>query len=54
MVARSIRERDLEADGIFTRQIWSSKYIAPGNIISWDNIQSIRAPKTSGAVPGRV
>lgn len=44
-------ERDLESDGVFTRQLWSKQRIKTGEEISWDNIQSIRGPQDSGAIP---
>ena len=37
-------ETDLSAKSIYTRQFWSIKDIQKGDILSFDNIKSIRAP----------
>lgn len=44
-------ERDLEKDGIFTRQLWTRQDVRRGEILTWENIKSIRAPVRSKGVP---
>lgn len=41
--------RDLSKDGIFTRQLWSKKKIKKGDLLTWDNIRSLRAPADTEA-----
>ena len=41
-------ETNLQKKGIFTRQLWSTKDIAAGDALSWENIKSIRAPHNAG------
>jgi N-acetylneuraminate synthase len=43
-------ETDLKAKGIYTRQFWTIENIEQGDILSNDNIKSIRGPSDSGAV----
>ncbi len=43
-------DSDLKKKGIFTRQFWSIKDIKKGEVLSYDNIRSIRAPADSGAL----
>ena len=40
---------DTKSNGIFTRQLWTKCKIMAGDVLSWDNIMSIRAPQNSGA-----
>lgn len=43
---------DLSKKNIFTRQLWSTEKIRKGDLFTWDNIRSIRAPSgTSGLSP---
>ncbi len=43
-------ETNLKEKSIFTRQLWTIKDIKAGEVISWDNIKSIRAPSDSGGM----
>jgi len=43
-------ETNLKKKGIFTRQLWTIKDIKAGEVISWENIKSIRAPSDSGGM----
>jgi len=43
-------DTNLKDKGIFTRQFWTIKNIEEGEIFSFENIKSIRAPVDSGAV----
>ena len=52
--SRGIRfggERDLDKDGIFTRQLWSKKRIEAGQLLDWGNVKSVRAPISCCGVP---
>ena len=43
-------DRDLNKDSIFTRQLWSKSNIKKGDIITWNNIKSIRAPDNENGI----
>ena len=43
-------ETNLKKKGIFTRQFWTVKPIKSGDMITNENIKSIRAPQDSGAI----
>lgn len=43
-------ERDLSNDGIFTRQLWTSRAVQPGEAFSWENVVSIRAPHNGKSI----
>ena len=44
---------DLEQRSIFTRQLWSKVDIKKGDVLSWENVQSVRAPSLSGGAPSK-
>ena len=37
-------DRDLAKDGIYTRKLWAKSDILPGDLLTWDNVMSIRSP----------
>lgn len=41
---------DLVKKNIFTRQLWSTDNILKGDLFTWDNIRSIRAPSDAGGL----
>ncbi len=43
-------DRDLDKDSIFTRQLWSKTNIKKGDIFTWENIKSIRAPSKENGI----
>lgn len=40
---------DTAKNGIFTRQLWTKHEVKAGDLLTWDNIMSIRGPQNSGA-----
>jgi pseudaminic acid synthase len=46
-------ETNLKKKNIFTRQYWTVRAIKAGEILSEENIRSIRAPSDSGGIPTR-
>ncbi len=46
-------ENDLKSKGIFTRQFWTTQAVQKGEVLSEQNLRSIRAPSDAGGIPVR-